>query len=76
MKNRREKKIKFINRKNLLYEKEKLFYWIKFDVIEFRAMQISTSCFCRSNNSFKIPKSFSLMCKNVFFRTSVMKINC
>lgn len=38
MKNRREKKIKFINRKNLLYEKEKLFYWIKFDVIEFRAM--------------------------------------
>lgn len=37
MKNRR-KKIKFINRKNLLYEKEKLFYWIKFDVIEFRAM--------------------------------------
>lgn len=38
MKNRREKKLKFINRKNLLYEKEKLFYWIKFDVIEFRAM--------------------------------------
>lgn len=38
MKNRREKKIKFINRKNLLYEKEKLFYWIKFDVIEFKAM--------------------------------------
>lgn len=39
MKNRREKnEIKFINRKNLLYEKEKLFYWIKFDVIEFRAM--------------------------------------
>lgn len=37
MKNRR-KKIKFINRKNLLYEKEKLFYWIKFDVIEFKAM--------------------------------------